>query len=167
MKKLYLINKIDFDSTENHSPLYKTCYGYISEITESEASDFVRKLNNIKGNKYKGYDDVWYPIFEIESVDNLPLGYCNISESKNDNKSYKILFRTIDELAKILTSLNLEDQFKIEESDDVRYSHVMKFKIGNECIYQGIYKVDPNGKERSVVVNELHNGDYYIYEEDE
>lgn len=162
MESIYLIRKIDFDGFENHSPIYETCYGYLSEISENEAIEFIDNLNKNKGHKYKGYDGNWYPIFKIESVDNIPLEYSNISEDKNTNKSYKILFRTIDELAKILTSLNLEDQFNVV---DIEGDPVMRFKIGDHNISQRIYKVDPNGKERVAIVNELHNGDYYIYED--
>lgn len=83
-----------------------------------------------------------------------------IVEFKNSNKSMRVKFNTTHDLAKTLISLGLENQFYLAKDKD-QYPGEMTFKIGS-------YSIDEypeiEGTERIAEINELHDGNYLIYE---
>lgn len=154
MKTTYLIKQIE------STPWESKVYGYIREVDENEAEEIIENLNKYKGGKSLGWDNRMYPIFELERINEVKLEFCKIIEKKNTNKSYKITFKTVEDLSKTLISMGLEDQFYIADKNDP-YPGMMAFKVGD----YSISPYDSNGKDRIAIASELHTGDYLIYEE--
>lgn len=154
METIYLIRQ-----TES-TPWESKIYGYIKNVSEDEAMEVVENLNKYKGGKSLGWDNKMYPVFELEKVNEVSFESCKVIEEKRTNKSYKIKFRTINELAETLTSMGLKDQFHIAGEDE-QYPGEMTFKVGDYVMSNYSYS---KGIDRTAVVSELHDGNYLIYE---
>lgn len=160
-KKIYLVIRIEFDNMENHNPIIESVYGCLDEnISQSDAELYVTKLNELKGGHHRGYDNNYYPKFRLEKVDKLnsDIMFRSVGDARI-TRSFTIKFESIQELANILTELGLSNQFYVQGPKD-QYP-------GTMCFYSSEYLINPNSNRevRVVVVNEMYDGNYIIYED--
>ncbi|WP_431785897.1 hypothetical protein [Paenibacillus lactis] len=68
MGKVYIIVKTDFDTWENElgNAIYKTNVGYEDDF--KKANNMVDQLNQDFSKRYKGWDDIEYPYYQLIEI---------------------------------------------------------------------------------------------------
>lgn len=83
---MYLIKKVEFDSLENriNDAIVTTIVGVI-DGGEEEAQKWINEHERSIENKYRGWDNKYYPYFTKEPVENLNNGNHEVVETINND----------------------------------------------------------------------------------